>query len=206
MSNEVLQVVKNVDMKSLEIQMALQCAPLLSGLKISNLLKISKDRATGIESALAQTCISYFKLYESREKVFFLLYKERQLREYISMGKVVKLLRTMGYEDFKLKSVLNVFRNRYRIYMNNEGDFPHEMGILFGYPVEDVTGFIDNKGKNFLHCGYWKVYDNVEEKIELFQRFQRAEDSVVKLVVYGLKINQITELFKYNNKLLNVAV
>lgn len=25
--------------------------------------------------------------------------------------------------------------------------FPHEMGVLLGYPTEDVLGFIENQGK-----------------------------------------------------------
>lgn len=31
-------------------------------------------------------------------------------------------------------------------------DFPHEIGLFLGYPVDDVTGFIQNKGRNYLLC------------------------------------------------------
>ena len=47
---------------------------------------------------------------------------------------------------------------RYRAYMNGSKIFPHEMGLLLGYPVEDVTGFMVHGGKNSLYSGYWKVY------------------------------------------------
>lgn len=47
------------------------------------------------------------------------------------------------------------------MYQTIQEDFPHEMGILLGYPVEDVEGFIINNGKNELYTGYWKVYDNL---------------------------------------------
>ena len=39
-----------------------------------------------------------------------------------------------------------------------EGEFPHEIGVFLGYPLADVIGFIENRGKNFTACGYWKVY------------------------------------------------
>lgn len=38
-------------------------------------------------------------------------------------------------------------------------------GGVLGYPLEDVKGFIDNKGKNCESCGVWKVYCNREEKV-----------------------------------------
>ncbi len=36
--------------------------------------------------------------------------------------------------------------------------FPHEIGLFLGYPLDDVVGFIENQGKNYLACGCWKVY------------------------------------------------
>ncbi len=38
--------------------------------------------------------------------------------------------------------------------MNQGKQFPHEMGLLLGYPVEDVVGFMENNGKNYLYSGY----------------------------------------------------
>ena len=35
-----------------------------------------------------------------------------------------------------------------------EHDFPHEIGIFLGYPLEDVVGFIENQGKNYTCSGY----------------------------------------------------
>lgn len=45
--------------------------------------------------------------------------------------------------------------------MNGEQQFPHEMGLLLGYPIEDVVGFMEHSGKEYLYSGYWKVYENV---------------------------------------------
>lgn len=43
MSQEVFELVQGMDLKSIETQIALQCAPLISGLKVSNLLIISAE-------------------------------------------------------------------------------------------------------------------------------------------------------------------
>ena len=41
---------------------------------------------------------------------------------------------------------------RLRSRLGKCGEFPHEIGIFLGYPVEDVRGFIANEGRNFKAC------------------------------------------------------
>ena len=73
----------------------------------------------------------------------------------------------MGYQDDTMGKILYAFRQRYEGYLLRNQEFPHEMGLLLGYPVEDVEGFILNEGENCLYIGYWKVYENLSEKMVL---------------------------------------
>lgn len=82
---------------------------------------------------------------------------------------VLALLHEIGYIDTDLKQVLPVFRTHYQQYLKEKKVFPHEMGLLLGYPPEDVKGFIHNQGKNYLYSGYWKVYDRPHEKSGCFR-------------------------------------
>ena len=50
MSTEILEIVQQMDLHNAETQLALQCAPLIAGVKISNLLIVS----TGMEDAVKQ--------------------------------------------------------------------------------------------------------------------------------------------------------
>ena len=43
MTQEVFRIVRGMDLKSIETQLALQCAPLITGIKISNLLIVPKE-------------------------------------------------------------------------------------------------------------------------------------------------------------------
>ena len=52
---------------------------------------------------------------------------------------------------------------------------------FLGYPVEDVRGFIEHQGRDYLCTGYWKVYENLEQKQQLFQRFEYAKENLVLL-------------------------
>lgn len=66
------------------------------------------------------------------------------------------------------------------------------MGILLGYPIEDVTGFIEHKGKNYLYSGYWKVYRDVAAKKRIFLQYENAKEELILLLasefVQGVKI------------------
>jgi hypothetical protein len=70
-------------------------------------------------------------------------------------------------------------------------DFPHEIGIFLGYPLEDVLGFIANKGKNYALCGPWKVYAQPEKAKERFDLFQRCREHCLKCLLQGQSVLQL---------------
>ena len=70
--------------------------------------------------------------------------------------------------------------------MKDHLSFPHELGLLLGYPVEDVLGFIRNEGRNYLYCGYWKVYGDVDAARITFDRYNQAKEDAIRLISSGL--------------------
>lgn len=196
MCKETYYILQRMDLHKIETQLALQCAPLFAGLKISNLLIIQNKNGDEIEEILKGTGISYFLLMETKKKTTLLLYKEDRLKDALSIDGVVAFFRKLGYEDFELAHLLAQFQKRYENYILTGMNFPHEMGLLLGYPVEDVNGFIDNEGKNFLHSGYWKVYKDLPEKIHLFQCFDRAKKNVIQMIFNGRCIREIITSYR----------
>ncbi len=179
---------------NVELQLALQCAPVITGLKLSNLLTISPAGYAQVEQITEGSFISVYPLLETEEKVVMLLYQKKPLEKYISMCRVKKLLEEEGYKDLSLDAVLPVFCERYENYEEGKADFPHELGLLLGYPPEDVEGFIRHRGKNSLCTGYWKVYENREEKQRLFEKYEYAKENLIQLLHYGLKMAEIIEI------------
>jgi hypothetical protein len=51
--------------------------------------------------------------------------------------------------------------------------------------VEDVIGFIENKGKGFKLCGFWKVYGDVEKSAALFKEYSWCRKKLEELVKNG---------------------
>ena len=206
MSQEVFELVQGMDLKSIETQIALQCAPLISGLKVSNLLIISAEDEALVRVILRRSGISFFRLLRTGEKVTFLLFRKNPLEAYLKQQEVEAMLAEAGYAELSLGNILSTFQKRYAHYMSAGGRFPHEMGLLLGYPAEDVRGFVENEGKNFLYSGYWKVYADVEEKRRLFQKFENAKETVIQLLSYGVGIQEILDIYKDENEPKQAAV
>lgn len=100
----------------------------------------------------------------------------------------------LGYEGKGFYEVLHSVRKKYRSYMKKEGEFPHELGLLLGYPAEDVKGYMDNKGRNYLCTGYWQVYADPAAKLNLFQKFELARERLIRAIFDGKEIQELIQV------------
>ena len=130
----------------LEVKIANQCAPVLAGVKPSNMLVLENKHIRDVVRVLEGTGLSWRCLYAGEDKNL---------------------------------------------------PFPHEMGVFLGYPMADVKGFIKYEGKNYLYCGYWKVYENVEERKELFRTYEEIRKVFVEEARKGKNLWQITMEWQY---------
>lgn len=206
MSHDVLQIVKTMDQRDLNLQLALQCAPLLTGIKISNLLIVNKANKESVIEMFQDTALSYYVFYESEQKVTFYLYEEAAVSSYLQETTVREAMKQLGCEASELETILQDISVKYQSYMKSEGAFPHELGLLLGYPAEDVVGFIVNEGKNYLYTGYWKVYANVHETVHLFEQFKQAKEKVIRMVAKGISIHHILESYYLNQYIEQIAI
>ncbi len=195
MSQEIYEIVKGMDLENIETQLALQCAPLITGLKVSNLLIIPKGNEEVVKRILNRTGISFYRLIQIRTKTTFLLFRRNELEEFLSDENVRNVFMKAGYKSLQIGKILRTFSLRYEAYMQGDKCFPHEMGLLLGYPVEDVVGFVENNGKNFLYSGYWKVYENQKAKVKLFDKFKVAEETLIHLLSNGLSMSDIIDIY-----------
>lgn len=194
MSQEVYQIVETMDQSELETQLALQCAPLLMRIKMSNLLIVHKSNRDVVYKLFRKTAISYYVIYELENKIVFLLYRKNELVSYLNKEEVREVIKMLGYNKYTLKNILKEFIKRYGAYRKGKDVFPHEMGLLLGYPVDDVAGFIVNQGKNFLYTGYWKVYSNLSEAIQMFDKYNQAQKMVIQMISQGVSIQNILNI------------
>ena len=118
MCEEIFEIVKKLDLSKVEVRMALQCAPVILGIKNCNLLTISSDDEGLINDILQGTDMEYYRLCQLGTKSIFLLFRS---------------------EEFVYRDMLLEVQKRYSDYIKYGTDFPHEIGILLGYPKEDIV-------------------------------------------------------------------
>ncbi len=134
---------------------------------------------------------SYLPLGETWGRIYLLLYYEPLLRQSLGAGQPGanmrgEFLAACGYGECRESAgeALERLRQLYRGYWEN-GAFPHEIGIFLGYPLADVMGFIQNRGRNYLLCGMWKVYQREEIAAAAFRSYGRMKEQAVGLLEAG---------------------
>lgn len=168
-----------------------QCAPVLKGVKISNLITMKPGGWRKIRAYLKKSRIICIPLYVDAEKEVLFLYRYEQLERHLKNREVREFLRSCGYESFEVASVLVRLRRRYQLYAGISKEFPHELGVLLGYPVGDVQGFIDNRGENSLTSRYWKVYQNPKEAEKIFDLYDRVKEQALKEIMCGRTLSHV---------------
>lgn len=199
MCQEVFKIVQSMDKSHVETKLALQCAPLITGIKIANLLIVSRCDEDNVRAILRKSGITYYRLLRQEDKTTFLLFYKTQLAAYLQDPDVQRILKANGYKDLSLGGIFRTFQYRYQACIDQGEGFPHEMGLLLGYPVEDVEGFIEHKGHKFLYSGYWKVYGNVPAKKALFENYENAKETIIQLLAKGMEIRSIIEMYRDEN-------
>ncbi len=178
--------------RKIKLEIAQQCAPVLAGVKPSNLLILENTDIGYVVKKLEGTPVSKKVLWCSNKKSVWLIYREDQLKDILADWESAAFFKTCGYTRLtEIHAVLGRLRRRYMTYLESRRDFPHEMGLLLGYPIADVVGYIQNKGKNSLLCGYWKVYNDAEEAKRVFDIYNQVRKFIVEEIMVGKEFCQI---------------
>jgi len=189
---DILQLPDFYKQNDLVYCIAKQCAPLICGVKISNLLIAENKECENVNHIFKDTLININKLYSDESRSILLLYNYKEVENYLQEKSISKFMKEQGYHTLKIEEILDIISKRFKRFKDRKDKFPHELGIILGYPIWDVIGFIENKGKNSLYTGYWKVYKNLEQANETFLKYEKAKDLVMKNVIKGIPIYPLT--------------
>ena len=182
---------------SFEYTMVEQCAPTLAGLKPASLFRFVADerkylcdkivywdrilRFWGVRVRIVKACLhtNAFLVY---------LYREQTIGQLLTDSAVQDFLMQSGYSSGGSEELIRQLAKRLCV----NQDFPHEIGVFLGYPLEDVEGFIANKGENYTCCGCWKVYGDPTAAQERFARYRKCTTVYQRLFERGTPITRLT--------------
>ena len=129
-----------------------------------------------------------------------------EAEQWLKTLQVEALLKELGYDSMELHRIFRKLEHRIGGHGNGEMPFPHELGLLLGYPAEDVRGFMGIGYKKCLYTGYWKVYEKAEEKIALFSEYDRAMDLALSMAYERQNILKLKEVFEVDSQEKKLAV
>ncbi|MGN1085662.1 MAG: DUF3793 family protein [Porcipelethomonas sp.] len=174
-------------------KLAFHTAPTLLGIKCANLISLStaefdlEFHSEYFNNKVAEKGLKSRILCSCGSRTLMLVYSEKMLENRLVNEDVKNILTEYGYPDScSLEEYLEHLSKRIR----ESEIFPHEIGIFLGYPMEDVVGFIENKGENFKLCGAWKVYENVECAQRTFINYERCRNFLCNKLNEGVDIYQ----------------
>ena len=193
MCEEVFEMICAMDRRKVELQIVLQCAPTIAGLKTSNLLIVPREQEDKVRFVLRHSGLLGYRLVYDRKRVIFLVFNKEMLMSYLSSKDVRAFLSEFGYRTDAFGYSLRNFQERYDSFVHDRKEFPHEIGVFLGYPLWDVKGFIENGGDGFVISGYWKVYDNAAETQKLFEKFDYVKDEMVRMISKGCSVKDIVK-------------
>ena len=125
MSRETWELMQHMETEGLEVQMIIQCAPVIAGLKVSNLLIIPDGQLFQLKELLKDSGISMYLLLKEEGRLVILLYHrewlQRMLGEPDRKAWMVKAgyktdydSMRAGHECSSLPAILSRFRRRYQ--------------------------------------------------------------------------------------------
>ena len=171
------------------------CSPTLASLKTASLFRLpvfsKKEVAQQLgywNRVLEPKGVSIDLLCFCGSAALVYVYRRSQLYHRLKRPEVVQFLSSYGYSNFEVKDALFALRTR----LTESAEFPHEIGIFLGYPLEDVIGFIQNGGQNSKCTGCWKVYVNEAEAKKQFEQFKKCREIYSKLWSRGRSIWKLT--------------
>lgn len=191
------------------------CMPTLLKLKPSSLIHVNKDRINCLSDFhdILKDEVGYYHccyaiLFENEAMQILLIYQKELIIKVLTSRKHRQFLASRGYDirEVSISKVFSKIMQSYQNYMREitDGDvskwpdkpsgFPHEIGLLLGYPINDVMDFIKYSGKNYILCGCWKVYHDAGRAQKIFASYYELRINALELLQKGYKLKEIKSL------------
>lgn len=182
--------------RTFEAVLVRQCAPTLAGMKPGSIfcfnhspLEVSRQKVCQWNKQLAPFGLTVQILLErpGSSSVIVFVYRHNRLEQMLSDDAYQSFLAEAGYERTNLDGLLEQLSYRLR----TQPEFPHEIGVFLGYPLRDVIGFIENHGRNFTCCGFWKSYGDPAEMQVCFACYRRCIQTYVAMFEQGIPLERL---------------
>ena len=173
---------------------AYYCGPSLAGIKPANIASLNKSKTKNIKNEISKFNKQLNKkdiyidtLCECSKRILVIVYRKSVLEKHLSKNESKVFLKKFGYpEKVNVEEYIDFLKKRLTF-----EDFPHEIGIFLGYPVDDIYGYINNPSGKCLAVGEWKVYNDVENAKKLFCRYKNCRCGIIRRLEKGHSLERL---------------
>lgn len=164
---------------TLETELVRQCAPTLAGLKAASLFRfvfrpgdspfaqIAEIRRSLEPKEIRLEVLSYDCI---RQSALLYVYRPHRLSILLQDPESSSFLKRQGYVGSSCQEILDQMALR----LARKDPFPHEIGILLDYPLEDVKAYMASPRDKGVCSGCWKAYGNRERAACYFAKCQKC--------------------------------
>ena len=162
---------------------ALETAEILAEAKPASLLSIpNRKRSCGRNlytlwkdhghDLLADTPLQACELVDRGSSLMILFSHKLNFKKHLARRDITVLLNRAGHgNNITPDQILHRLSKQLQ-----QGVFPHEIGLLLGYPPKDVAAFMGLITIPFTCQGPWKIYGNPGESLRLAERFRQCRN------------------------------
>ena len=183
--------------RNFETVMIEQCAPVLASLKPAGLFRYetsdSADLARRVKSWNTQLepkglRVRVLKGCVRTHRYLVYVYRAGKLQAVLADASVRSFLQQEGYRLPEDPADCGTLLTQLSRRLCCAAEFPHEIGIFLGYPLTDVVGFIENRGRNFTCSGCWKAYGDPTAAQRYFAQLNKCTAVYLRLFHSGTPI------------------
>ena len=171
------------------------CAPTLAGIKTASLFTCPYETREALLDSLRQLNrklgskgLRIVPLRFSGEKALIYAYRPGKLTADLSDAQAEALLKRCGYCPGSCESCVGKLCRK----LQQQEDFPHEIGLFLGYPAEDVRGFMDQGPGSCKLTGCWKVYGDAEAARKKFDQYKKCSRIYREKWAQGSSLDRLT--------------
>lgn len=136
---------------------------------------------------LARYGLVLLVLGQVRDRIMFLAYSERAVAQLLMRPENRKLLAAYRHPTRSSAGLMGSLARRLVAYYRRESaGFPHELGLVLGYPLEDVLGYLH--GGRETCRGPWRAYGDEAVARRLFERLERCEAQLKRRYAAGASL------------------
>ena len=168
-------------------------SPTLAGIKTGNLFSLcseGEDFITEIRKLnrkLVKRGLRIIPVKRNGRKLLIYVYRPERLLRDLTLPEAEAILREKGYPcEYPQQCVPCLVRH-----LEEDTEFPHEIGLFLGYPPSDVRCFMNDSREGVQCVGCWKAYGNVEAAEKTFERFRKCTAIYRHLTKKGRPLEQL---------------